>query len=39
MLLLLPTDGAEDQRHLRVEEREETHEEGVSVYGVQLRER
>lgn len=36
---LPPADGAENQRHLRGAEREETYEEGVSVYRVQLRER
>ena len=34
-----PADGAENQWHLRGTEREETHEEGVSVYRVQLRQR
>lgn len=36
---LPPADGAENQWHFWGAEREETHEEGVSVYGVQLRER
>lgn len=34
-----PADGAENQRHLRGSEREETHEEGVTVHRIQLRQR
>lgn len=34
-----PTDGPENQWHLRGTEREKTHEEGVSVDRVQLRQR
>lgn len=36
---LPPADGGENQRYLRGTKREETHEEGVSVHRVQLRER